>query len=249
VVDPRTRSLGARTRVARYRPSSANETVRPAAGFGRAGAAPPAGTNGNVPRHRLDRPLEPTTQHALATFADPVPLIVDLDGTLIDGDTLHLSLALLVRRQPWAIPVLPLLVLSGRAQFKRFVSDRVSLDASSLPYRADVLEFIRRERAGARRIVLATAADRPIADAVATHLALFDDVIASDGSHNAKGLGKLESIRAHLGDGEFDYVGDSMADLPVFRAARRAYLVCPGRALTEAAQTGCRVEAIFAPRG
>jgi hypothetical protein len=36
--------------------------------------------------------------------------------------------------------------------------------------------------------------------------------------------------------------------VPVFRAARYSYLVCPGRALEAAVQDGCRVEAIFSPR-
>ena len=174
-----------------------------------------------------------------------VPLIVDLDGTLIDGDTLHLSLALMVRRRPWAIPALPLLVFTGRARFKRYVTDQVTLDAATLPYRPDVLAFVRQERSARRRIVLATAADRRIADAVAAHLGVFDTVLASDGVHNAKGPGKLQAIRAYLGDGEFDYIGDSPADLPVLRAARRAYLVCPGRSLARAARSGCRVEAVF----
>jgi phosphoserine phosphatase len=176
---------------------------------------------------------------------DPVPLIVDLDGTLIDGDTLHLSIARLMRQRPWVAPVLPFVVFTGRAQFKRYISDRVSLSAASLPYRRDVLDFVRGERASERRVILATAADRRIADAVAAHLTLFESVIASDGSHNAKGIGKLESIRAHLGDGAFDYIGDSMADLPVFRAARRSYLVCPGNALRAAVRDACRVEAVF----
>lgn len=175
-----------------------------------------------------------------------VPLVVDLDGTLIDGDTLHLSLAQLTRERPWVVPVLPLMVLAGRARFKEFVSHRVSLNPASLPYRSDVVDFVTRERASARPVVLATAAHRRIADAVASHLALFDSVIASHGAHNAKGDGKLESIRAHLGAAEFDYIGDSMADVPVFRAARRSYLVCPGTALSEAVRDGCRVEAVFA---
>ena len=174
-----------------------------------------------------------------------VPLVVDLDGTLIAGDTLHLSLALLVRRRPWVAPVLPFVVLTGRAQFKQFVSDRVSLDPASLPYRSDVLAFVKQERAASRKIVLATAAHRRIADDVARHLGLFDSVVATDGRHNAKGPGKLASIRAHLGNVEFDYVGDSMADVPVFRAARRSYLVCPNAALEQAVLDGCRVEAVF----
>jgi phosphoserine phosphatase len=178
-----------------------------------------------------------------------VPLIVDLDGTLIDGDTLHLSLAALARQRPWVVPVLPFAVLSGRARFKAFVSDRVTLDAAGLPYRPDVLAFVRDERRTSRPIVLATAAHRSIADAVAAHLGLFDAVIATDGTHNAKGMGKLRSIRAHLGDAAFDYVGDSLADVPVFRAARRSYLVCPGAELREAVKVGCRVEAVFPSSG
>ena len=83
---------------------------------------------------------------------------------------------------------------------------------------------------------------------MSAHVGLFDSVIASDGSHNAKGVGKLESIRARIGAGDFDYVGDSMADVPVFRAARRSYLVAPGAALREAVRVGCRVEAVLSIR-
>lgn len=178
-----------------------------------------------------------------------VPLVVDLDGTLIDGDTLHLSLAALARGRPWLIPVLPLVVFSGRARFKAFVSNRVTLDAASLPYRTEVVAFVTDERRTSRPILLATAAHRRIADAVAAHLGLFDSVIATDGSHNAKGTGKLASIRAHLGEAPFDYVGDSMADVPVFRAARRSYLVCPDTALQDAVKVGCRVAAVFPASG
>ena len=176
---------------------------------------------------------------------EPVPLIVDLDGTLIDGDTLHLSLRSLVQTRPWIAPMLPFVVFGGRARFKAFVSNHVTLNAVALPYRRNVLDFVKNQRVSRERIVLATAAHRTIAEAVAHHLGLFDAVIATDGIHNAKGDGKLTSIREHLGDSEFDYVGDSMADVPVFRAARRSYLVCPSASLAAAARDGCRVEAVF----
>lgn len=176
---------------------------------------------------------------------DPVPLVVDLDGTLIDGDTLHLSLRVFARTRPWLVPTVPFMVLRGRAGFKEFVSRHVSLDPARLPYRDDVVEFVKRERATGRRVVLATAANRQVADAVAAHLGLFDEVVASDGAHNAKGAGKVESIRGILGDSEFDYIGDSLPDVPVFKAARKSYLVCPSPALAEAVRGRCRVEAVF----
>ena len=183
-------------------------------------------------------------------MTDRVPLIVDLDGTLIDGDSLHLSLARLALRRPWLLPVLPIVVLRGRARFKQFVSDHVSLDPASLPYRADVLEFVTGERERGRPIILATAANARIAEGVAAHLRIFDSIIASDAGHNAKGDGKLTAIRAHIGAADFDYVGDSMADVPVFRAARRSYLVAPSASLLRALGDDGRVAAVFgAPRG
>jgi phosphoserine phosphatase len=178
-------------------------------------------------------------------MTDPVALIVDLDGTLIDGDTLHLSLRVLARTRPWLVPTMPFMVLRGRAGFKEFVSRHVSLDPARLPYRDDVVEFVKRERATGRRVVLATAANRQVADAVAGHLGLFDGVIASDARHNAKGDGKLESIRRVLGDSEFDYIGDSLPDVPVFKAARKSFLVCPSPALADAVRGRCHVEAVF----
>ena len=179
-------------------------------------------------------------------MTDTVPLIVDLDGTLIDGDTLHVSLRLLVRTRPWLVPTIAFMVLRGRARFKDFVSRRVSLDPARLPYRGDVVEFVKRERATGRQVLLATAATRRVADAVAAHLGLFDGVVASDGGHNAKGDGKVKSIRRILGDSEFDYIGDSLPDVPVFKAARKSYLVCPSPALADAVRGRCHVEAVFA---
>lgn len=186
------------------------------------------------------------TAVSLPSSRDPVPLVVDLDGTLIDADTLHLALVRLAREQVWVLPALPFVVLRGRAAFKAFVSTRVHLDPASLPYRRDVVDFVRSERAGGRRVVLATAADERIAASVARYLALFDSIIASDGRHNAKGDGKVSAIRAHLGGGEFDYIGDNMADVPVFRSARRSYLVCPTPALLAAASgVGAKIERVF----
>ena len=174
-----------------------------------------------------------------------VPLVVDLDGTLIDGDTLYLSLRSLLRVRPWLAPVLPFVVAGGRARFKQYVSKRVVLDPAMLPYRNAVLDFVRSERATRRTVILATAADERVAKSVASHLRCFDFVIASDGRHNAKGTGKLASIRSRLEGAEFDYVGDSIADIPVFRAARRSYLVCPPAALSAAVRDDCHVAAVF----
>ncbi|MEO6991313.1 MAG: UbiA family prenyltransferase, partial [Candidatus Baltobacteraceae bacterium] len=90
----------------------------------------------------------------------------------------------------------------------------------------------------------ATAADRSIAHGVAEHLGLFDTVIASDGERNLKSSAKLEAISLACGP-EFDYIGDSKADVPVWNASRRAIAVSGGRSAARSlVRQGREVETI-----
>jgi phosphoserine phosphatase len=165
---------------------------------------------------------------------------------LIDGDSLALSVAALLRRAPWLVAALPFVLLRGRASLKSFVAGRHVPDPASFAFRADVIEFLRQERARGRRIILATAAHRRIAEAVARHLDLFDGVIATDGFENYKGDAKAIQICKTLGQNDFDYIGDSSADIPVFKAARFCYLVAPSDALRRAAAQVGRIRGEFA---
>jgi phosphoglycolate phosphatase-like HAD superfamily hydrolase len=176
--------------------------------------------------------------------SEPVPLYVDLDGTLVAADTLLVNTLALLRGHPWWAPFLPLVVLRGRAAFKDWLSRRAAVDPATLPYRHDVVRFLDEEKRAGRTIVLATAAHHRIANPVARHVGLFDAVIASDRSHNYKGHAKLEAIRRHA-QGAFDYVGDSAADLPILQAAERAYLVHPAARLLAVARKTCRIERVF----
>ena len=155
---------------------------------------------------------------------ESLALVVDLDGTLTPTDTLFESLRALIVQQPLALLKLPMWLLRGRSVLKNEVAARVALDVEHLPLRMDLVEYLTQQKAGGRRIVLATAADRRIAAAVADRLGLFDLVLASDATVNLKGLLKLDAIRLHVGT-EFVYAGDSTADLPVWRGAKGAILV------------------------
>lgn len=177
--------------------------------------------------------------------AEEPPLCFDLDGTLIAGDSLKISLLRLAVRQPWRLVALPFSMVRGRAWFKKRVADAILPDPRRLPYRPAVIAFLADERRRRRQVIMVTAADQRIGALVAEHLGSFDAVIGSDGRTNVKGPLKLDAIRRYLGGGEFDYVGDDMADLAVLRVARRAFLVRPSRELLEAARATCRVERVF----
>jgi 4-hydroxybenzoate polyprenyltransferase/phosphoserine phosphatase len=159
-----------------------------------------------------------------AKVLSPV-LCVDLDGTLIRGNVLWECVLVLLKTRPIALLLVPFWLLAGRAALKRHLAARTHLNPARLPYRQQVLELIQQEKASGRRIALVTAADRELAEAIASYLGLFDEVHASDGQLNLKGANKAAFLAQHFAQTGFEYVGDSAADVEVWRNARAAYVV------------------------
>jgi 4-hydroxybenzoate polyprenyltransferase len=155
------------------------------------------------------------------------PLCVDLDGTLVKSDTLVDSLLALTRSHPLLILQLPGQLLRGKAAFKAFVTQSVSIDVAHLPYNIALLQFLRHQQGLGRSIFLATGADVALARRVASHVGVFSDVLGSDGATNLTGNKKLDSLRSRIGSGEFDYVGNAMVDLPLLAAAKEAFVANP----------------------
>src|SRR6185503_20731297 len=77
---------------------------------------------------------------------DPIPLCVDLDGTLIRTDVLLESFLGLVKASPLRAIRALFGLRRGRAEFKQDIADQVDLDASLLPYDDEVVEYLRAER-------------------------------------------------------------------------------------------------------
>ncbi|HDN27089.1 MAG TPA: UbiA family prenyltransferase [Thioploca sp.] len=169
------------------------------------------------------------------------PLCIDLDGTLIATDTLWESVLLLLRQHFWRSFLLPIWLIKGKAYFKYKIAQDVTLDVATLPYRENVLAFLQQEKNNGRTLVLATAATQKIAQAVAGHLGLFNDVIASDAHTNMKGTTKRDTLKQRFG--AYSYMGDSNADLPILQAAHEAFLVAPSAKLLK--QTQCPPERVF----
>ena len=185
--------------------------------------------------------------HTDSALEGEPPLVIDLDGTLLRTDLLHESALSLLGNEPWLAWRLPLWLLEGKAQLKRQIANRVELDIATLPYRAELLEWIRAEHARGRRIVLCSASDAKFAEKVADHLGLFHEVIASDGVTNLSSHRKADALVQRFGVRGFDYAGNSHDDVPVWRQARRAVPVTASAALRRAAAHSATVEREFVP--
>ena len=153
------------------------------------------------------------------------PLVVDLDGTLVNSDLLVESAFVLAKRSPQSLLKLPGWLRGGKARLKAEIARRADLGIAELPYNEALIAYLRGQKETGRTLILATAANERYARAVADHLGLFDTVLASDDHTNLSGQAKLDALRAHLDGGAFDYAADDDVDTVIWRHARQAILV------------------------
>jgi len=166
------------------------------------------------------------------------PLFVDLDGTLIRTDMLVESFLHAVRKDARVILKTLGWLLQGKAVLKARLAELQSIDVSTLPFREELVSWLREERQRGREIYLATASNRRLAEAIAGHLGIFSGVLASDESRNLKGKRKLEAIRALAPNG-FAYAGNGPEDIVIWGEAKEAILVaCPSGVAARAQGAG-----------
>lgn len=162
-----------------------------------------------------------------AAAAKPVPLVVDLDGTLLRGDLLVEGAFAHLGRNPAGLPALLAALARGKAALKAHVADATDIDATHLPYDTRVIELIAKARIEGRPVYLASAGNERYIAAVAGHLGHFDGWFASDARENLSSHAKARRLVEAFGEGGFDYIGNDAADLPVWAAARRSIAVHP----------------------
>jgi phosphoserine phosphatase len=174
-----------------------------------------------------------------------LPLVVDLDGTLIADDTLVLGFKKALRGDP-LLPLKSLAWLAkGRAHLKLQIAALAPLDVTSLPYRWPLIEYLNRQKDAGRALYLGTAAHQEVAHAVASHVGIFTDVFASTAFLNLKGRAKADCLVKAFGRKRFVYAGDSRSDLAVWREAAAAILVNVPDRLAEQARRLTRIERRF----
>ncbi|MEM7624617.1 MAG: UbiA family prenyltransferase [Planctomycetota bacterium] len=194
----------------------------------------------------IDSPMTEPVFNNAPQSTDPVPLCVDLDGSLLRTDLLWETLFAVLGNRPRLALKVPGWIKAGKATLKDNLAREAQVDAEHLPYHDELLAFLREQKATGRTLVLATASHQSYADAVADHLdGLFDHVIGSTATDNRRGEAKVAAIKDVVGE-TFDYVGDSDADVPLVEACRHLYLVDPSSGLARAAEKAGKTQRTFA---
>ena len=152
-------------------------------------------------------------------------LVVDLDGTLIQSDMLHESFWSAFSKN-WLHLFFAMLALGrGKAALKEYLCSKSDIDYRTLPYHLGVIAFIKQHRKQGGRTALVTATHQVFARHIAEHLGLFDEVYGSDGGKNLKGPAKATFLLEKFGAGNFIYMGDAAADLPVWQVSNKILTV------------------------
>jgi phosphoserine phosphatase len=105
------------------------------------------------------------------------------------------------------------------------LGQRLKFDPAELEYHTEFLAWLKQQKATGREIILCTASEMCVAEKIAAHVGLFDDVMASDGITNLRMEAKGEALAARYGKGGFAYAGNSSHDLKTWPFAGEVIVV------------------------
>lgn len=152
-------------------------------------------------------------------------LFVDLDESLIKTDILREQLIRSFGISPWATLKILFKSRFRPERVKAAIVDTINIDAKTLPYNKEVLSLIHQAKKEGRLVVLATATHEKVAYQIAKFLGVFDAVLATTDTYNCKGEKKVSVMQDFAKGRPFDYVGDSRADLAIFKEAQMPYII------------------------
>jgi len=172
------------------------------------------------------------------------PLCVDLDGTLIRSDLLFETFLSVSKQNPAVLFLCVGWVWCGRSVLKAELASRAVVNFATLPYNQELLEYLRAEKAAGCRLVLATASDLRLANGVASHLGIFDQVVGSDANTNLKGQAKRALLQKLFPQG-YDYIGNSSQDFPLWECAGRRLVANASPSVVRRLQAMGPLERVF----
>lgn len=160
-----------------------------------------------------------------------VPLVVDVDGTLLKSDLLHEAALQFIARHPFQTWRLAAWLLQGKARLKTELAARIDPVVESIPVREEIVATMRQAQEEGREVWLASASPRPWIERVAAHVGHVDGLMASDERTNLAGGNKAAALVERFGKQGFDYIGDNQVDMAVWREARRPLLVAHSKGM------------------
>ncbi len=162
---------------------------------------------------------------ALEKYDINIPLILDLDGTLLKSDFLYETLFQYVKQNPFRFfKAVGWLISGGKVLLKEKLEKNVNYDVALFPANEKLVQLAQYESKRGRKIHLATASNINFAKKIAKRFDFISNIHASDDKINLKGANKAKELEKNYPQG-FIYAGDSEADIAIWQKARALVIV------------------------
>ena len=158
-----------------------------------------------------------------------LPLVLDLDGTLVLNDLTHELIAGAALLTPLRFPSQGWLGLRGdKPEMKRRMLERLGhrFDPAHLPYNPTVLSIARAHDAKGGRVYLCSGSHEDLVHAIVDHLPELDGGWGTREGYNMTSSRKAAFLTGEFPDG-FIYAGNSTQDLKVWAASEIGLAVNP----------------------
>ena len=151
------------------------------------------------------------------------PLFVDLDGTLIREDLSDLAFSHSFKNNPLkAIFYLLVFLFRGKAYLKNKISKNFEIPFKNLTFNKAAIDFIRKEKKNNKAVYLISGSHQILVEQMDKHLNIFLKSFGTRDDFNMVGNNKVLFIKKNLKINDFDYLGNSFKDLPIWKYTKKA---------------------------
>ena len=145
-------------------------------------------------------------------------LFVDLDGTLIKEDLSNLAFSHSLKNYPLKTLFYILIFLfKGKAYLKDKISNNFDIPFENLTYNKAAFDFIREVKNRHRTVYLISGSHQVLVDQIANKLNIFFESFGTRDNFNMVGSNKVKFIKENFKVHDFDYLGNSHKDLPIWK--------------------------------
>ena len=159
-----------------------------------------------------------------------IPLVVDLDGSLIKIDLPVESFLFVLIHKPFKLFKLILERIKYRKEgfLKQNLETLADFSLEYIPWSKTFLSFLKEEKATGRKLILCTGSAQAYAERInKIQEGLFHETYGSTMGQNLVGHKKGQFLTEKYGNKGFDYAGNSLIDWQVATYARQFILVNP----------------------
>ena len=149
-------------------------------------------------------------------------LFVDLDGTLIKEDLSDLAFINSLKTNPLKLIIyLIVFFLKGKSYLKEKISKNYIVPIEKLNFNDAALNYIRDVKNRHRIVYLISGSHQLLVNQIDKHLRIFFESFGTNIDFNMVGENKVKFINNELKILEFDYLGNSKQDLPIWKYTKK----------------------------